>query len=623
MKRVVSQSWHADGTFRATMEGVMRCAVPCRGVAAALIFALLASGPSTAPAAAQTIKDPELYSKSLDAARQALAEFESWDAPEQLERVNRIGFAIVEASDYRDYPFSFFLVDMPEPNAFALPGGQIFVTRGMIALGLDDDQLAGLLGHEVAHTVLQHGMRMQRRATLLNVLSTAALVGVILAAEGSSERRDPRDPYYDPWNRDRSSETGDLIQGTMATSLVVSELLLRSYSRQFETEADAAGQRWAAAAGFAPDGAERLMRTMRERLPESKEYGYWRTHPFFDSRVTGAEARAKLLRRHEPSSADDLRQRTQAVLLDYARRPRDFAEARQGPGPGPRTPPGEEKGLTEAEFLRRAALAAWPQGTAAERLRLARLHALREEEEARPRLSRDLGRVLTVYAEQEQEVRELTPKSPFLTRVEREQEELREQLAKLRPQAVEVLGGGVYETDFLATFLSNYPDAAQVSQAALELGDAYARLGRQHDAVQMYLRVIEVEPEGEPAKRARQGLKSLAPSLNDLAALQSLADDADDAEVRQRAAARLEQKAGSFEEMENGAAYLRTYPESRYADSTRERLNQLADKALSEILLYQSIGDHGKAVDRIHQVLSYAPFSPAADRLREGVEVKS
>lgn len=603
----------------------MRCAVPCRGVAAALILALLASGPATAPAAAQTIKDPELYSKSLDAARQALAEFGSWDAPEQLERVNRIGFAIVEASDYRDYPFSFFLVDMPEPNAFALPGGQIFVTRGMIALGLDDDQLAGLLGHEVAHTVLQHGMRMQRRATLLNVLSTAALVGVILAAEGSSDRRDPRDPYYDPWGRDRRSDSGDLIQGTMATSLVVSELLLRSYSRQFETEADAAGQRWAAAAGFAPDGAERLMRTMRERLPESKEYGYWRTHPFFDSRVTGAEARAKLLRPQEPSTADDLRQRTQAVLLDYAQRPSDFAEARQGPGPGPgpRMPPGAERGLTEAEFLHRAALAAWPQGTAAERLRLARLHSLRDEEEARPPLSRDLGRVLTAYAEQEQEVRELTPKSPFLARVEREQEELRKQLAKLRPQAVEVLAGGVYETDFLATFLSNYPDAAQLSQAALALGNAYARLGRQHDAVQMYLRVIEVEPEGEPAKQARQGLKSLAPSLNDLAALQSLADDADDAEVRQRAAARLEQRAGSFEEMENGAAYLRTYPESRYADSTRERLNQLADKALSEILLYQSIGDHGKAVDRIHQVLSYAPFSPAADRLREGVEVKS
>ncbi|MGH9381551.1 MAG: M48 family metalloprotease [Thermoanaerobaculia bacterium] len=605
----------------------MRRAILSRGVAATLVSTLLASGLHVAPAAAQTIKDPELFGKSLEAARQALAAFGSWDAPQELERVNRIGFALVEASGYRDYPFSFYLIDMPEPNAFALPGGQIFITRGMLALGLDDDQLAGLLGHEIAHTVLQHGVRMQRRATLLNILSSAALVGVILAAGNDNE---PRDPYLDPWERDRSNDTGDLIQGTMATSLVVSELLLRSYSRQFESEADAEGQRWAAAAGFAPDGAARLMSTMRERLPESKEYGYWRTHPFFDSRVTGAEARAKLLRPHEPSSADDLRQRTQAVLLDYAQRPADLeAMERQRPRPEPRTSPGERAGtlgrehLTEADMLRQAALAAWPQGAAAERLRMTRLHTLREAEEFKSPLARDLGSVLAAYAQQESEVRELTPDSPFLERLALEQQELREQLVELEPKAVEVLAGGVYETDFLATFLSNYAQAQQVPTAALNLGNAYARLGRQHDAVKMYLRVIEADPEGAPARQARQGLKSLAPSLNDLAALQSLSSDADDAEVRELASHRLSQKAGSFDDMENGAAYLRNYPESPHADSTRERLNQLADKALSEIILYQSIGDHGKAVDRIHKVLSYAPFSPAADRLREGVEVKS
>ena len=77
-----------------------------------------------------------------------------------------IGYRLAQESKFQDFPFTFYLIDMPEPNAFALPGGQIFITKGMLDLGLNDDMLAGLLGHEIGHVVLKHGTRIQRRATL-------------------------------------------------------------------------------------------------------------------------------------------------------------------------------------------------------------------------------------------------------------------------------------------------------------------------------------------------------------------------------------------------------------------------------------------------------------------------
>ena len=193
-------------------------------------------------AGAQEISKPELFGKTLEAARGALEHYGSGDDPEALRRIADIGYELAVQSDFRDFPFSFYLIDMPVPNAFALPGGQIFVTRGMLDLGLSDDMLACLLGHEIAHVTRRHGTRMQKRATLLNILSQALLVGVMVGVDDEPEN--PYDPYGRPGSR-----KGSLVQGAAATGMVFSELLLRNYSREFEDDADVIGQRLAAAAG--------------------------------------------------------------------------------------------------------------------------------------------------------------------------------------------------------------------------------------------------------------------------------------------------------------------------------------------------------------------------------------
>jgi hypothetical protein len=498
-------------------------------------------------------------------------------------------------------PFTFYLVDMPEPNAFALPGGQIFLTRGMLDLPLDDDMLAGLLGHELGHVVLEHGLKMKRRARLLNILSQAVLAGVIIGADSGSDRQ-PTNPY-DPTGGDRDN-SGDIIYGTAAAGAVVSELLLRNYSREFEDEADEEGQRLAAAAGFDPNGTSTLMDTMRAHMPQSREYGYWRTHPFFEERVKAAAVRQELLKTQPEGPAAEYRLATQARLMALAE---ELAK--------------EEK-LTA--LLRSRALLAWPQGEVADGLRLERLREDRDLELEKKELRQDFGILIGLYSRDLDEVRELTPESPLIAILEKEIEGFTTTRDKLYPRAQEVFEGGIYETDFLETFLSNFEDAPEVPEVALALATAYSRLGRQADAVGLYLRASEASAADSAAgQRAQRGLRNLASVLDRLDALQRLASDSDDPEVRRLAGERLAKLASTYKELANGAAYLKSFPAGEWAAVVTERLNSLAEKLHGEVILYQTVGDHVKGIERIQQILTHAPNSPAAEDLRERMVLES
>lgn len=566
-----------------------------RPLALALALLLLAAG-SFQPAAAQAIANPDLYDKSLQVAAEVAAHYGTWQDPEQLDRVNRIGYELAQRSEFQKFPFTFGLVDMPVPNAFALPGGQIFVTRGMLEMGLDDDMLANVLGHEIAHVTGEHYLRMQRKATLMNVLGNLLMVGVVIGESQGNDRRDrTNEAPYDP-RVGRDSGT-NVVQGAAAASLVFSELLLRSYSRDHEDESDKEGQRLAAAAGYDPDGARRVWELMNRRAPQTKQYGYWQTHPFADERIRSAEVRKTQWKVEARQPADDYRRRTQAVLTNYV--------AQNDPTP------------QQLELLKEASLAAWPQGRAADGLRLEKLRKLREEELARPALSRDYGAVIRGYREELAQVESVDPESELLATLQSDVAELAKQRDELYPKAVEVLAGGVYETSFLVSFLSNFPQAPEVPRVALALGDAYSRLGKPTEAVEQYLTAWEAGPDSPEGRRARAGLRNLAPNLTALAALQQMTEQEKDPELGRLAAARLGTIARSYGELANGAEYLRRFPEGEHAGAVMDRLNVLADNLYGEVVLYQRMGDPGKAIERINQILTHAPLSPAAEKLRD------
>lgn len=563
----------------------------------AALLSMLAAG----PVSGQEISNLKLYRQTLDAAATAVERFGTVDDPVELQRVTDVGYRLAVQSSYRDFPFSFYLVDMAAPNAFALPGGQIFVTRGMLALDLTDDMLACLLGHEIAHVTQRHGTRMQKRAMWLNILSQAALIGVLVGA--SNEPENPNDPYgY------QTSRKGSLVQGTAAAGLAISELLLRSYSRDFEDEADVEGQRLAAAAGFDPDGARQLWELMNSRIPQSREYGYWRTHPFSDSRMNAARVRGEELKILEGRPPEDYRARTQQVILDYGENDNDEPELEP--------------------FIERSALTAWPQGPKAEELRIADLHRRRELVLAAKELERDYGELIREYRLQIEEVQRLTPESAFVAKLEKEMSGLRDEVEALYPRALEVWKEGVFPTPFLETFASNYPTVEVIPEVALALGNAYSRLGRQADGVRQYLRAVEAGPETEAGKRALTGLRNLAPVLDELTALQQLWDraatgDLADPGLEELAGKRLAEVVTTYENIAHGADYLRQYPDSEHAAAVGERLEILARNLYGEVVLYQGVGDHVKALERIQQILTHAPQSQAAESLRDRAVVDS
>lgn len=275
-------------------------------------------------------------------------------------------------------------------------------------------------------------------------------------------------------------------------------------------------------------------------------------------------------------------------------------------------------------FLDSAVLMAWPASAVAEAVLVKRLHQERGREFDRLPSSRDYGRLIEAYERQIGSIERRDAQSPALEGLRRELTALREDVAKLAPEAERIFDDGVYETSFLEAFLSNYPQSPQRRAAALKLGQAYSRLGRESEAVEQFLAVWRPgrngEVEDDLSLAAGRGLRNLAPVLQQLGALEQLATQELDDELQELAARRLDEQASKFERLENGAAYLEQFPEGLYVDTVTARMEDLAENLYKEMVLYQQIGDSAKSIARASKIVELAPFSPAAQRLSEQLE---
>ncbi|HSV09096.1 MAG TPA: M48 family metalloprotease [Candidatus Binatus sp.] len=175
-----------------------------------------------------------------------------------------------------DVPYTFQVVDMEEPNAFALPGGYVYVSRGILALMNTEDELAGVLGHEVGHVAARHAVRRVSQAAPLAVVTgvTAAVTGIV------------------------SPTLGGLVGGV---GNAANALILAPYSREQEREADRIGQDLAAQAGWDPAGLSRSLQALeRDEALEGegeRAMSFFATHPPLPRRVAETEEHAKTLQR--------------------------------------------------------------------------------------------------------------------------------------------------------------------------------------------------------------------------------------------------------------------------------------------------------------------------------------
>lgn len=181
--------------------------------------------------------------------------------PKLLEQLDRVTPRIVAVADRKDLSYRFTLVEMPEeedqPNAFALPGGPVYVTRALFDLIENDDQLASVLAHEVGHVVAKHTVKRIQSAV------GAQLLQILAVGTGAVDAR------------------------TRAGIDLALASLFTEYSQADELEADRLSVKYLKAAGFNPAQSIVFMERLRDhtfRQP-SRRYSYFRTHPYFADRV--------------------------------------------------------------------------------------------------------------------------------------------------------------------------------------------------------------------------------------------------------------------------------------------------------------------------------------------------
>jgi predicted Zn-dependent protease len=229
-----------------------------------LAIALLAGSGAHAPRAAGAPSDDREIQLGRESAKAVEAQYKVITSGPDAERVARIGSQLAALSTRPGLPWSFKIVDLPEPNAVALPGGFVYVTRGMLGFIRSEHELAAVLAHEIAHTSFRHQMELMRRG------NQAAFL-VILAA----------------------ILTRDV--GAAAGAQLVSLGLLAGYTRDMERQADLAGIELLIRSPYTPVAALTLMERIQreENLRPGVDPGDLRDHPRTVERVAYLEAELK------------------------------------------------------------------------------------------------------------------------------------------------------------------------------------------------------------------------------------------------------------------------------------------------------------------------------------------
>ena len=170
---------------------------------------------------------------------------------------------------------SFFVIEYPVVNAFALPGGFIGVHTGLLEATRNEDELAGVLAHEVSHVTQRHIARSIHSGQRQSIMSMAIMLGAILAAAAGAG--------------------GDAVQGAIAVAQGTAAQQQINFTRSNEYEADRVGIAALAAAGFDPQGMASFFEVisgsntpMEYRTPE-----FLRTHPVSSARIAESRSRAR------------------------------------------------------------------------------------------------------------------------------------------------------------------------------------------------------------------------------------------------------------------------------------------------------------------------------------------
>jgi len=188
--------------------------------------------------------------------------------------VNDIGQKLLKSIDDPEFIYHFYVLEDPMLNAFALPGGYIYVTTGMLAYIDSEAALAGIIGHEIGHVIGHHGIKQMKKKMGDSLLVFAGLAGSV--ATGQS--------------------TNSSVAWVVATSQI-SQMKQLGYGRDLELQADELGMIYSYEAGYDPRESSQLFQTLKfkERVSGVGYHGFSATHPDTLERIIRSQEKASIL----------------------------------------------------------------------------------------------------------------------------------------------------------------------------------------------------------------------------------------------------------------------------------------------------------------------------------------
>ncbi len=189
-------------------------------------------------------------------AKQVENQYKLVEDPLLKKRVDDIGKKIAAVCDRKEIDYHFYVLNEEEVNAFSLPGGYVYINKGLIDKAANDSELAGVIGHEVGHIVARHAIKRLQGAQLYSVLRILTAV---------------------------TTQSGNVGQ---AADIAVTQLML-GYSREDEFLADKLGAKYSKLAGYDPQGMVSFLMKLQEvdkRRP-LRPLNYFKTHPYVPDRI--------------------------------------------------------------------------------------------------------------------------------------------------------------------------------------------------------------------------------------------------------------------------------------------------------------------------------------------------
>ncbi len=179
--------------------------------------------------------------------------------------LEKLGNSLVAQVGSTPFEFKFYLMNASDPNAFAIPGGYIFVTTGLIVLAENDNEVAGVLSHEISHVTARHISQLIERSKRINIATAAAILAGLLLGGG-----------------------GKTSEAVTTTAMATGEALALKYTRENETDADQNALQYMIKAGYDPYGMitflSRLYKTSLVSGPQIPIY--LSTHPAIENRIS-------------------------------------------------------------------------------------------------------------------------------------------------------------------------------------------------------------------------------------------------------------------------------------------------------------------------------------------------